>query len=68
MYIPRELEPAIRKHLYRKAYTLITGARQTGKKLRNVEVFRKAYPKYGIQIISHDPNQKCLWFLKLTKA
>ncbi len=31
MYIPRELEPAVRKHLERKEYTVITGARQTGK-------------------------------------
>jgi len=31
MYIPRNIEEKIRKHLSRKEYTIITGARQTGK-------------------------------------
>ncbi len=31
MYIPRNIEKKINKHLSRKEYTIITGARQTGK-------------------------------------
>ena len=31
MYIPRQIHPKIKDHLNRKEYTIITGARQSGK-------------------------------------
>jgi len=39
MYIPRNIEEKIRNHIARKEYTIITGARQTGKTTLLRELF-----------------------------
>ncbi len=46
MYLQRKIEEDIRKHIGRKEYTIITGARQTGKTTLLRELFNQFKNKY----------------------